>query len=168
MTNESERDRDMAGRPFNARPRDELGRPLDYGEVGVEPLPEVLDLSPGESLEMAQELLDEGRPFMAHEVLESAWKSAPPDERDLWQGLAQIAVAVTHAKRGNVAGAVTLLERALSKLSPYAADPPYLIDVVGLIAWCLMEVRELSAPDSTVQAPRLRRSSSSNEDGASE
>ena len=33
-----------------------------------------------------------GRPFHAHEVLEASWKAAPPAERDLWQGLAQLAV----------------------------------------------------------------------------
>ena len=35
-----ERDRDQAGRPRQARPRDALGRPLPYGAAGVEPVPE--------------------------------------------------------------------------------------------------------------------------------
>ena len=104
MTDGPNRDRDPAGRPLNARPRDELGRPLPRGAAGVEPLPEVIDLPPGQTLALARRLLDEGRPFQAHEVLESAWKPAPPAERDLWQGLAQIAVEVTHAKSGNTEG----------------------------------------------------------------
>ena len=95
------RDRDPAGRPRQARPRDEMGRPLPYGDPrGVEPVPEE-PLPAAEALALAQSLLDTGRAFAAHEVLEAAWKAAPDDERDLWQGLAQICVGITHAQRGN-------------------------------------------------------------------
>ena len=52
----------------------------------------------------AQRLLDAGLPFHAHEVLEAAWKAAPPDERELWRGLAQLAVGLTHLQRGNGRG----------------------------------------------------------------
>ena len=48
------RDRDGAGRPRNARPRDELGRPLPLGATGVEVMPDDLALSPEESLTEAQ------------------------------------------------------------------------------------------------------------------
>ena len=72
-----DRDRDERGRARNARPRDELGRPLPHGEVGVPPWPEQTDLPPTQSLVTAQDLLDRGLPFQAHEVLEAAWKSAP-------------------------------------------------------------------------------------------
>lgn len=72
-----ERDRDVAGRPRNARPRDELGRPLPRGAAGVEGVPDDLALSPDETLTEAQRLLDAGRAFQAHEVLESTWKAAP-------------------------------------------------------------------------------------------
>ena len=73
-----DRDRDVRGRASNARPRDALGRPLAYGEAGVDPVPEDLVLAPDESLAEAQRLLDSGRPFQAHEVLEASWKAAPP------------------------------------------------------------------------------------------
>ena len=36
----SDRDRDAQGRARQARPRDELGRPLPYGSAGVEPVSE--------------------------------------------------------------------------------------------------------------------------------
>src|ERR1700722_15528100 len=91
------RDRDATGRARNARPRDALGRPLPRGAAGNERIPDDLVLPPDEALDLAQDLLDAGRPFHAHEVLEASWKAAPPGERDLWQGLAQIAVGVTHA-----------------------------------------------------------------------
>jgi Tfp pilus assembly protein PilF len=68
--------------------------------------------SRAEVLAAAQRYLDQDRPFAAHEVLEEAWKSGPEVERDAWQGLAQLAVALTHRQRGNEAGAAALLERA--------------------------------------------------------
>ena len=95
------RDRDPAGRARNARPRDGLGRPLPHDAEGVERVPDDLVLPPAESLAEAQRLLDAGRPFHAHEVLEGTWKAAPDAERDLWQGLAQLAVGLTHRARGN-------------------------------------------------------------------
>ncbi len=45
-----ERDRDGAGRPRNARPRDELGRPLPHDAAGVAGRPDDLALPPDESL----------------------------------------------------------------------------------------------------------------------
>jgi predicted metal-dependent hydrolase len=83
----------------------------------------------------AQRLLDDGRPFHAHEVLEASWKAGPEEERDLWQGLAQLAVGLTHALRGNSTGAVTVLTRGADHISGYADEPPYDIDVTGLLDW---------------------------------
>ncbi len=37
---QTQRDRDADGRARQSRPRDELGRPLPYGSVGVEPVSE--------------------------------------------------------------------------------------------------------------------------------
>ena len=144
------RDRDLAGRPRQARPRDALGRPLPYGDPGVEPVPEQA-LPPAEALALAQSLLDGGRAFSAHEVLEANWKAAPAAERELWQGLAQLCVAITHGQRGNVAGAAALLRRGAARLRPYATDPPHGIDVAGLLTWA-------DGWDGTAAAsPRLAR-----------
>ena len=130
-----DRERGEDGRPRNARPRDELGRPLPRGDSGVATVPDDLVLSPRESLHEAQRLLDEGRPFHAHEVLEATWKTAPDEERDLWQGLAQLAVGLTHTLRGNKVGAAALLRRGAERISAYADGPPYGIDVSGLLQW---------------------------------
>ena len=100
----NDRDRDPAGRARQARPRDALGRPLPYGAAGVEPVSEE-PLPPEETIAAARSLVAQGRPFSAHEVLEARWKAAPEQERDLWQGLAQICVGLTHALRGNDVGA---------------------------------------------------------------
>lgn len=115
-----DRDRDAEGRARQARPRDALGRPLPYGAEGVEPVSEE-PLPPKETLDTARELVDAGRPFSAHEVLEARWKAGPAEERDLWQGLAQVCVAMTHAARGNQVGADRLFDRAAERLAAFAA-----------------------------------------------
>ena len=119
------RDRDPAGRPRNARPRDALGRPLDPADdpgSGADRIPDDLVITGAEAAALADRLLRDGRPFHAHEVLEAAWKSGPADERDLWQGLAQIAVGLTHARRGNARGAVALLSRGAERVRGYQAE----------------------------------------------
>ncbi|GID93168.1 DUF309 domain-containing protein [Amorphoplanes digitatis] len=147
------RDRDAAGRPRNARPRDGLGRPLPHGARGVPTTPDDLILPPAEALREAERLLAAGRPFHAHEVLEAAWKAAPEPERDLWQGLAQLCVGLTHARRGNTTGAARLLLRAADRIEPYAATPPYGVRVAALTAWA----RALAGggPGEDVAAPSL-------------
>lgn len=152
------RDRDLAGRARNARPRDGLGRPLAYGAQGVERIADELVLPPVASLAEAQRLLDAGLPFHAHEILEGTWKAAPSSERDLWQGLAQLAVGLTHVLRGNPAGATTLLTRGRARVAGYATDPPYGVDIAGLTSWATQLLTEISAPDTVAQAgpPRLR------------
>ena len=122
------RDRDPAGRPRNARPRDALGRPLDpadgpasgtSGASGTDRIPDDLVIGGAAAAALADRLLRDGHPFHAHEVLEAAWKSGPAVERDLWQGLAQIAVGLTHARRGNARGAVALLSRGAERVRDY-------------------------------------------------
>ncbi|MFN2560686.1 MAG: DUF309 domain-containing protein [Jatrophihabitans sp.] len=153
-----DRDRDELGRPRNARARDALGRPLPRGAAGIPSLPDGLVLSPAETLAEAQRLLDSGYPFQAHEVLEAAWKSAPVGERELWQGLAQLAVGLTHALRGNTTGAVTLLDRGADRIARYS-DGPHDLAVADLLAWA----RDPRTVSEGRPPPPLRRPST---DGA--
>jgi uncharacterized protein len=132
---DDDRDRNAQGRAEQARPRDELGRPLPYGAPGVEPIDET-PLPPEETLAFARGLLDAGRPFQAHEALEVRWKSGPEGERELWQGLAQLCVGLTHHARGNAVGASRLVERAAGRLTSYgrAGSPTYGLDLDALVA----------------------------------
>jgi hypothetical protein len=137
MTGEAAgRDRDVKGRARNARPRDALGRPLARTAATQAPTAEDPALPPAQALAAAQQLLDSSRPFEAHEVLEAAWKAGPAAERDLWQGLAQIAVGLTHALRGNARGAAALLRRGADKLGGYPPRGPHDVDVAGLRRAC--------------------------------
>jgi hypothetical protein len=126
------RDRDPAGRARNARPRDSYGRPLPRGTAGEPTTPDDYAAPPPQALADAQRLLDEDRPFHAHEVLEAVWKAAPDSERELWRGLAQVAVGLTHVRRGNARGAQALLRRAADRIAPFAPGP-YEIDIPGVV-----------------------------------
>ncbi|MEU2426397.1 DUF309 domain-containing protein [Streptomyces sp. NPDC007851] len=157
------RDRDTEGRARNARPRDGLGRPLPYGAPGVARQPEGVVRTPRETVAEAQALLDAGKPFHAHEVFEDAWKSGPEEQRTLWRGLAQLAVGLTHAARGNATGGARLLRRGAGAVQEWAAGSgerrPYGMDVEGLARWA----RELAGRvegggnvEADTEAPRLR------------
>jgi hypothetical protein len=89
-------------------------------------------LAPAESLAVAQQLIDVGRPFHAHEVLEASWHAAPPGERDLWQGLAQLAVGLTHARRGNGRGAAALLRNGGLRIRGAAGGSAHGVDPAAL------------------------------------
>ena len=112
------RDRDVAGRPKNARPRDALGRPLprDADNVMIE---EDLPADPDRLLDIGIEHFNARRFFQAHETWETAWHPSPEDERDFWQGMTQVAVGFTHYQRGNPKGSVTLLQRGARKIATY-------------------------------------------------
>ncbi|MCF1512059.1 DUF309 domain-containing protein [Streptomyces glomeratus] len=159
-----DRDRDAGGRARNARPRDGLGRPLPYGSPGVERQPEGVLRTPQDTVAEAQALLDDGRPFHAHEVFEDAWKSGPAEERALWRGLAQLAVGLTHAARGNATGGARLLRRGAGAVEEWAIESgrerPYGIGVTQLVRWArdsaAVVEREAAPVDARAWAPRLR------------
>ncbi|WP_406357146.1 DUF309 domain-containing protein [Streptomyces sp. NBC_00658] len=158
------RDRDPDGRARNARPRDGLGRPLPYGADGVERQPEGLVRSPEATVAEAQALLDGGKPFHAHEVFEDAWKAGPEEERALWRGLAQLAVGLTHAARGNTTGGARLLRRGAGAVEEWSSVTgrahPYGMELGELAAWARelagVVERDGTAISAETWAPRLR------------
>jgi hypothetical protein len=157
-----DRDRDALGRPANARPRDDLGRPLPRDtsgpagrsdDVAPEPPPGNEHPTPTGTLRDGQALLVAGRPFEAHEVFEAMWKASGGERRALWRGLAQLAVGITHARRGNPAGARALLGRAAETLEPLAGEHPYRVDVDAIREWARNAQTDLTGCE---QPPRLR------------
>jgi len=154
----NERDRDAAGRAHNARPRDATGRPLPRGAAGVARVPEDLRLDPAVALAEAERLLGAGQPFAAHEVLEGVWKAerdAASPTAQTWQGLAQLAVGLTHLQRGNRRGAAALLRRGADNLDPTASFVP----VSRLRSWATAVAAAVEADGSDLErALRLRPS----------
>ena len=76
----------------------------------------------GNQLEAGLSLIRAGRFFEAHEELELAWRAAPAEERDFYQGLVHVAVAWYQAGRGNAVGAGRQLEKAARRLGPFAPE----------------------------------------------
>jgi Domain of unknown function (DUF309) len=69
-------------------------------------------------LENARTLFNTGQYWLAHEALETVWRSIIEEsERRRWQGLIQAAAALLHAGRGNRHGIVVVGAAALEKLA---------------------------------------------------
>jgi uncharacterized protein len=167
-----DRDRDALGRPANARPRDDLGRPLPRevnkpgersGDTTTAPHSGSGRPTPTRTLRDGQALLDAGQPFAAHEAFEAMWKASTGERRALWRGLAQLAVGITHAQRGNAAGAGALLVRAADTLEPLAGDTPDGVDVDGTREWARTAAQDLTRceppPRLVATRPRSGRAS---------
>jgi hypothetical protein len=153
----SQRDRDPAGRPKNARPRDELGRPLPREATNRMPEEEPAS-SPEEALERGIEHFNAGRYFQAHEAWEEGWHPSLGPERDFWQGLTQLAVGLTHRQRGNAHGAATLLRRAARRLRAYGEE--HMGVAVGpLVAFAedAASLIEKEGTEAPVEAPKVER-----------
>jgi predicted metal-dependent hydrolase len=101
----------------------------------------------------AHRLLGAGRPFHAHEILEDAWKSGPEAERELWRGLAQLAVGITHAARGNGVGGARLIERGARNIAPYQSARPHRLDIAAVIKWCEQAVAEIARQTPVMLRP---------------
>ena len=69
-------------------------------------------------LETARDLFNTGEYWLAHEALETVWRSIiKEDEARVFQGLIQAAAALLHRGRGNRHGVVTVGAGALEKLA---------------------------------------------------
>jgi uncharacterized protein len=57
--------------------------------------------------------------FECHDTLEDMWTGLRGPSRDFFQGLIQVSVAFYHLTGGNLAGAESLLRRALKRFARY-------------------------------------------------
>ena len=105
-----------------------------------------------EGLDEAVELFNAGQYFEAHEVLERLWLAADGLDRELYQGVLQVAVGLHHEAHGNRKGAASMLAKGVSRLTPLA--PSRLgVDVARL----LDDVRAFQeTPPDARRAPKLR------------
>jgi len=68
----------------------------------------------------ARDLFNQGEFWLAHEALETIWRSidrGQAEERLVWQGLIQACAALLHRARGNRHGVVKVGAAAVEKLS---------------------------------------------------
>lgn len=109
-------------------------------------------------LEEGFQLLAKGRYFAAHETFEDLWHSTDVQaERDVWQGMAQVAAALVKHERGETASAITLLAKAAARLE----GTPLLLPHTAIVKeWLdalsdpVTRERDLDGADPT---PALRR-----------
>ena len=97
-------------------------------------------------------LFNEGKFFDAHEVLEDVWRAAH-EEKKIWQGLVQVAVALHHHSTGNYVGMRSVLLRAMKNLAGHPKNfhdiqIPHLLE--SLTQW-------LEAFDNSQPLPSLPR-----------
>ena len=63
-------------------------------------------------------LFNSGDFFACHEVWEDLWLRSSGKDKLFYQSLIQAAVAILHAERGNLGGAVSTWRKARAKLDP--------------------------------------------------
>jgi uncharacterized protein len=92
--------------------------------------------------------------FDAHEELELAWRAAPAEERDFFQGLVHVTVAWYQAGRGNEVGCSRQLEKAARRLGPYAPEHRG-VDVASVLDQVASARRIVAAGSLSLPPPRL-------------
>jgi len=105
-------------------------------------------------LERGLDLIRTQHFFEAHEELELAWRAAPSEERDFYQGLVHVAVAWYQAGRSNRRGCERQLEKAARRLAPFA--PAHRgVDVGDVLAQVEQASRIVAAGSLVLDPPRI-------------
>jgi predicted metal-dependent hydrolase len=73
----------------------------------------------GDPWQRGWELYRAGRYFETHEEWELAWRAAAPEDRDFYQGMVHLTVALYQAGRGNQKAARSQLAKARRRLARY-------------------------------------------------
>jgi uncharacterized protein len=95
-----------------------------------------------------------GRYFEAHEELEEAWRAAPAEERDFFQGLVHVAVAWYQAGRCRPVATGRQLEKAARRLDAFAPAHRE-VDVDGLLAQIEVARARVAAGSLDLDPPEL-------------
>jgi len=95
-----------------------------------------------------------GRFFEAHEELELAWRAAPPEERDFYQGLVHVAVAWYQAGRGRPVATARQLEKATRRLGPFAPSHRG-VDVADVLAQVERARKRVAGGGLDLEPPRV-------------
>jgi len=100
------------------------------------------------------EAIRSGRYFEAHEELEEAWRAAPAEERDFFQGLVHVAVAWYQAGRGRPVATGRQLEKAGRRLTPFA--PAHRgVDVEGVLRQVETAREQVAEGSLELDRPRI-------------
>ena len=91
--------------------------------------------------EVGMELFNSGKWYKSHDVFEEIWHETGGPERQLLQGILQVAVAQVHLENSNINGATILYGEALGRLKRFQLTNLGL-DIVGLCK-CISKRLEL-------------------------
>src|SRR5215468_7550847 len=100
------------------------------------------------------EAIRSGRYFEAHEELEEAWRAAPAEERDFFQGLVHVAVAWYQAGRGRPVATGRQLEKAARRLAAFAPEHRG-VDVADVLAQVAAAQEIVAGGSLELPAPRI-------------
>lgn len=104
--------------------------------------------------------------FECHETLEELWQGYMEPDRELIQGIIQIAVAYYHLGRDNPVGALKLLNRGLTRVRKYA-PVHFELDLVPFIAKVSKDVttteESAGSPSVELEIPRIEVISASDD-----
>ncbi|MGH7804223.1 MAG: DUF309 domain-containing protein [Candidatus Binatia bacterium] len=95
--------------------------------------------------------------FEVHEILEPPWREAQGDDREILQGLIQVAVGFHHHEEDNLRGAISLLADGNAKLFAHLPEA-YGVDLAALcrdVEAFAIALRHLAAGDPAVELPPL-------------
>ncbi len=129
------------------RPRDELGRPQEWGAPDTLELADLDSNTLEENHRLGIGYLSAGKVFHAHEAWETAWKQARDSgDAELFKGLSQMGAGYTHLLRGNAHGAMKLLRRAAGRIGAYPAGHRG-IDTAALAERCEADAAAVESGD---------------------
>lgn len=95
--------------------------------------------------------------FLAHEHWEGVWLQIDEPEKTFMQSLIQVAAAFHHLQRGNRAGTVSLLTRALRRLERYPDEYGGIgVDSVRQSVRVWLQALETDEADVRPAFPRIR------------
>jgi predicted metal-dependent hydrolase len=80
----------------------------------------------------ALQQFNDGWYFESHETLEDLWMVTPLPEREMFQGIIQLAAAFVHYARGERAGVLKLLNAAIDKLRRFEPER-FGVDITKLV-----------------------------------
>jgi hypothetical protein len=101
------------------------------------------------------EAIRAGSYFAAHEELEEAWRAAPAEEKDFFQGLVHVAVAWYQAGRSRPVATASQLEKAARRLGPFAPEHRG-VDVADVLAQVAAAQARVAAGSLDLEPPDLR------------
>jgi predicted metal-dependent hydrolase len=95
-----------------------FGQVLTVRKLDVASVP----IGKAEAIKTGLELFNEERYWESHEALESAWRVAAGDEKEILQGLILVAAAFVHSQKNEKDIAISVLKRGLDKLSRHEGE----------------------------------------------